>query len=857
MTDLDPRVPALWADFERRLKALEATQQLSTSTVGDTDEDAVPVDEIVADAALSVVAVFDLQDNVAAANDGVSQLGDLIAASMAELDTRLELADTNLDVARGELEQSQQDITDAFGQRIDGLSDDVDTAITAAGSARTEAQAASDAALAAAGLAAAKGETIVQVSAPTGSRANPANLWINTSLDTNGNPKNTPNTYTVYANSTPADPATLLKLIDSTDPIAEIVVPGMTANVTPGKPVAVTVNLSVSMDQNGVQKQTVALLRDGRDGSTIASQVFTDMGDSGTGDVQSFTFSGTVTPTADQLVVTLQTTRDTQPTVWSLHRQLTAVGGAWSPVTDQQVIDAAANAATATTAAQAAKDTADQAKAAAGVAQQAASDANTQALAAAGIANGKGKVIPQASKPTGSNAAVGNLWIRTTDNTPWVYDASIPDWVQVTDQTAKDAAANAVAAQQMATAAANAAAAAQATADGRPQILFSSSAGPSGTAPTGTIWFLWDSAKNVAGQWLQSGTLASPVWTPQQIKSEVIANLDVAKLTAGSAAIADLVAQKIAASTANFQTANVSNLFVTQGATLSQAVIDFLFANVVQAKKITAGMIDVDSLNGITVTGAKIKSAASGQRVEMAGTQLDFYDPQGAYASAIRGWVATSSARGVEFYAPAASGYGGAGRFSVFTQRSLTVSSTNGTITVDAAADAGVDAPNLVGRQLYIKSTDSNNKDTVARVLGAGDDRVTELLVGRASISAKLSVGGDIEQVSGAISTGRTVKAADFLTTDGKSIVRPNIVAGSGTYTGRKLTANRGNDTVTVNFPSGSFTSPPTVVPVSGNSRMLPTIASVSATQVQILLLNYTDTSITSDVNYQWVAIGT
>ncbi|MFJ3381906.1 hypothetical protein ACIPJ2_16025 [Curtobacterium sp. NPDC090217] len=649
MTDLDPRVPALWADFECRLKALEATQQLSTSTVGDTDEDAVPVDEIVADAALSVDAVFDLQDNVAAANDGVSQLGDLIAASMAELDTRLELADTNLDVARGELEESQQDITDAFGQRIDGLSDDVDAAITAAGSARTEAQAASDAALAAAGLAAAKGETIVQVSAPTGSRANPANLWINTSLDANGNPKNTPNTYTVYANSSPADPATLLKLIDSADPIAEIVVPGMTATVTPGKPVAATVNLSVSMDQNGVQKQTVALLRDGRDGSTIASQVFTDMGDSATGDVQSFTFSGTVTPTADQLVVTLQTTLDTQPTVWSLHRKLTAVGGSWSPVTDRQVIDAASAAATAAAAAQAAKDTADQAKAAAGVAQQAASDANTQALAAAGIANGKGKVIPQVSKPTGANAAVGNLWIRTTDNTPWVYDSSASDWVQVTDQTAKDAAANAVAAQQTATAAANAAAAAQATADGRPQILFSSSAGPSGTAPTGTIWFLWDSAKNVAGQWLQSGTLAAPVWTPQQIRSEVIANLDVAKLTAGSAAIADLVAQKIAASTANFQTANVSNLFVTSGATMSQAVIDFLFANVVQAKKITAGMIDVGSLTGVILTGITIsggtftttKSTSTQPWLRVASQSVTFYDG----SDTMRGYVQAANGR--------------------------------------------------------------------------------------------------------------------------------------------------------------------------------------------------------------------
>lgn len=464
-------------DIQKRVARLESTTQLGNSTV--SGESALPVQSVVEEAAVTNDAMPIVQDDSADSNDGVTDLQDALSAADDDLDAQLADARAQLEDARVELELSQQDLEDAFGQRVDGLSEDVDTAIRAAGDAKTEAEAASDAALAASGLAASKGKTIVQVSAPTGANADPANLWINISTDSNGVPKNQPNRY---------NPDT----------------------------------------------------------------------------------------------------------------------AKWEPITDAQAVAAAQNAANAVAAAQAAKDVADQANAAAGVAKTAADNANTAALQAAGIANSKGKVITQASKPTGANAAAGNLWIRTSDNTPWIYDASIPDWVQVTDQNATNAAAAAVQAQQAATAAANAASAAQATADGKPLILFSSTAGPSGTAPTGSIWFLWDSAKNVAGQWLQSGTLANPVWTPQQIRSDVIANLDVAKLTAGSAAIADLVAQKIAAATANFQTVNVSNLFVTSGATMSQAVVDYLFANVVQAKKITAGMIDVSTLNGVSITGLSI-----------------------------------------------------------------------------------------------------------------------------------------------------------------------------------------------------------------------------------------------------------
>lgn len=110
------------------------------------------------------------------------------------------------------------------------------------------------------------------------------------------------------------------------------------------------------------------------------------------------------------------------------------------------------------------------AQAAADSARQAADKASADAQEAAGLAAGKGKVIYQATAPTGGNAARENLWIRTSDNKPHTFDGS--KWVAVTDKVAADAAQAAVAAkaaadaaQKQADSALSAAQAAQSTAD--------------------------------------------------------------------------------------------------------------------------------------------------------------------------------------------------------------------------------------------------------------------------------------------------------------------------------------------------------------------------------------------------------
>lgn len=162
-------------------------------------------------------------------------------------------------------------------------------------------------------------------------------------------------------------------------------------------------------------------------------------------------------------------------------------------------------------------------------------------------------------------------------------------------------------------------------------ILFSASE-PQGTAPPGSTWFQVDEDENIVGQWQQTGTDDAPVWTPRKIASEVLAYVDVAKLTAGDASIADLVAIKIAAATANLQTVNVENLFVTEGATMKQAVIDYLFANVVQAKDVIAAIVRT----ALTGTRVEIRKDETGRG------RIYFYDDDNNIAGDMRGIAAGS-----------------------------------------------------------------------------------------------------------------------------------------------------------------------------------------------------------------------
>ncbi|WNN93976.1 minor tail protein [Arthrobacter phage Nitro] len=258
----------------------------------------------------------------------------------------------------------------------------------------------------------------------------------------------------------------------------------------------------------------------------------------------------------------------------------------------------ASDAATAASAAQTAADTAN----------SAAATAATAAASAAGIANGKGKALIQSTAPAAADQNAVTLWIDTTGgaNTPKRWSGSA--WVAVTDKAATDAAtaaANAAsaasAADAKAVAAQTAAGNAQTTANnaltmaGTKGKVFYDTNAPSGTGTaTGDLWRKIDASKNVIGEWYWTGS----AWQSSQITTEAISNLDVGKLTAGSAAILTVTAQKIAASTAAFQTVDVKNLFATTG-TLDTAVINKLWTDVVNSRKITANMIAVGDFTNL------------------------------------------------------------------------------------------------------------------------------------------------------------------------------------------------------------------------------------------------------------------
>lgn len=280
------------------------------------------------------------------------------------------------------------------------------------------------------------------------------------------------------------------------------------------------------------------------------------------------------------------------------------------------------------------------ATAAAGAASAAQSKADTAAQAAAdaaGIANGKGKVLVQSTAPGVADRNAMTLWIDTTGgaNTPkrWTTGTT---WVAVTDKAATDAAAAAAQAAQTAANAQAAAGSAQTTANnaltmaGTKGKVFYSTAEPSGTGTAdGDLWRRVDASKNVIGEWYWSGS----AWVSSQITTSAIANLDVGKLTVGTGVIADLVAQTIAASTAAFQTVDVKNLFVTTG-TLTEAVINKLWADVVMSRKITTQMLAVGSFDNVIPGGGFTDRANwdGNSRLTIVEGESEFGGPVGRFA---------------------------------------------------------------------------------------------------------------------------------------------------------------------------------------------------------------------------------
>lgn len=348
-------------------------------------------------------------------------------------------------------------------------------------------------------------------------------------------------------------------------------------------------------------------------------------------------------------------------------------------------------------------------------------------------------------------------------------------------------------------------------------ILFSDEM-PSGTAPTGSTWFMVNDAENIVGQWQQTGTEDAPVWTPRAIESSVIANLDVGKLTAGQAAIAEVVAMRIAASTANIQTVNVANLFVTQDATMQQATINYLFANVVQAKKITADMLDVNSLNGVTITGAIIKSAATGQRAEIVSNQINFYSPTNALAGFVRGVNYSFGSGTYPVVGVGGSTYGitAGGGFPQWSGTTVGLSVNGDTAVKRVFLDPSLASDGYLCGIYGFKRASSTDSTPVPMPL----------------LYAKNASGSAYPEMF--IENIKSVSAESFLSPSGFSVIP---IAGSVVYSGSLAAGASG--TASADFPAGLFSSPPTVVASASNSRVTVGVNAATTTSVSFSVSNW------------------
>lgn len=146
-------------------------------------------------------------------------------------------------------------------------------------------------------------------------------------------------------------------------------------------------------------------------------------------------------------------------------------------------------------------------------------------------------------------------------------------------------------------------------------------------------------------------------WERMKVTSEQISNLDVGKLTAGSASIAEVTARKIASDVGRFLEITTDQLTVTGNASFVNATAHHVWTEIITAgqgefEQIKAGMLAANSvsasniqggaIDGQVITGATIQTERSNQR----GIKID--------STGIRSY--TSNGRGTSFEVDAATG---------------------------------------------------------------------------------------------------------------------------------------------------------------------------------------------------------
>ena len=146
---------------------------------------------------------------------------------------------------------------------------------------------------------------------------------------------------------------------------------------------------------------------------------------------------------------------------------------------------------------------------------------------------------------------------------------------------------------------------------------------------------------DIVAEWRWTGAR----WERMQITNEHISNLDVGKLTAGSASINEIAARKIASDVGRFLELTTDQLTVTGNASFVDLTARHIWARIMTAQegefeKIKSGMIaanaisadkiQVGALDGQVITGATIQTSKETNRgLKISDYGLQVYDSQG------------------------------------------------------------------------------------------------------------------------------------------------------------------------------------------------------------------------------------
>lgn len=553
-------------------------------------------------------------------------------------------------------------------------------------------------------------------------------------------------------------------------------------------------------------------------------------------------------------------------------------------ITDAKAaIDAAA---TAQTAANAAKTAADNAQAAANSAASAAS-------AAQNTANGKNQVTYSTATPsntTNPGTRAGDIWfVRNASGwlsaqyewsgTAWTLrnlDSAILAYVDAGKITAGTISADRIGA--------NSITAAKLATDSVTSNAILAGTIQAVDIATGTI-----TGDRIAAATLTASLLMADTLTSREIGADAILarNIKAAEITGTKIAARTIAAGNIVAGSITGNEIAANSITATQ----------------IQAGSITATEINLDSLNGKTITGATLRSAATGQRAEIISNRMNFYSPKNSLAGYVAGvdfpygsttspvvgvfggnygtihgggwpkWSGTTMGLAVTgdtsvqrvFLDPIKTSDGYVCGLYGFQRTSSTDSTPIPMPLLWARTNTGVAYPDMFldnitevsSGRIRLGSTSDASLTSTGHALQVGDDSGTNLILDNNEIMARNNGGSTGLYIN---ADGGTVGLGDSSSTINIPglINNPNtparVATGTATHTNSIAAGAFGSDLV-INFPSGRFTSAPVVIANASNSRIMTAPASTTATSTRIGLGNWSSGTAGGPITVNWVAI--